>query len=608
MSSKLQLASTVADAEVAAADQAWLNSRAAAKTLSDATAAARAQAEIGARASAKAAHDANKASEAEAEAEARAAAKTIDDTKAAALAVHQTNLRADSKIKSDAMALAAAEAVKETRAGTKAATDAKASAAAVDLTNAKAVAMVMADAKSEAVAEAAKQSRAESKTASDARAAAQGIMMKDAMASARNTAVAEAEAAAKASMANARASTTAAFWQKGKPSMAEAQAAANRAVKQHADSSILPRYTTNHLPGGGVTYTRIAPADQLAMANEASDEVLAASPTLSCKSLSPSATDYWCVTACAGRNNCPKNICKCDEGVTKLQAVHGSEGVPVAASDQSAPAQQSAPTSVTMAPVATQDTMAPSQNLLNSTSLDDSIQAESEVKVIYPVRTNPHPTAAAQQQQGAAPSVQQQQADVAVSPTNHGQMTTKELALAAQPSTSGRKEQALAALQRATASLVASQSERRSTRSSVHDEAEKQQALAALQSASAALVAPGSPQQKPAAAADFNCVSLVPTATDAWCLATCGSSKGLSCPLAMCKCDGGEAALQPPPEPKLIDSQAIIDSQATTEVPVTQAVGAVTTGAATKGSELPVITKGMPAKITCVSLVPNAND
>ena len=130
MTSKLQLASNIADAEVAAADQAWLNSRAAAKTLSDATAAARAQAEIGARAAAKAAHDANKAAEAEAEVEARAASKTLDDTKSAALAVHQTNLRADSKVKSDAMSLAASEAVKETRAGTKAATDAKAQVAA----------------------------------------------------------------------------------------------------------------------------------------------------------------------------------------------------------------------------------------------------------------------------------------------------------------------------------------------------------------------------------------------------------------------------------------------------------------------------------------------
>ena len=130
MTSKLQLASNIADAEVAAADQAWLNSRAAAKTLSDATAAARAQAEIGARASAKAAHDANKAAEVEAELEARASSKTMDDTKTAALALHQTNLRADSKIKSDAMSLAASEAVKETRAGTKAATDAKAQVAA----------------------------------------------------------------------------------------------------------------------------------------------------------------------------------------------------------------------------------------------------------------------------------------------------------------------------------------------------------------------------------------------------------------------------------------------------------------------------------------------
>ena len=114
MTSKLQLASNIADAEVAAADQAWLNSRAAAKTLSDATAAARAQAEIGARAAAKAAHDANKAAEAEAEIEARSASKTLDDTKTAALAVHQTNLRADSKVKSDAMSLAASEAVNGT--------------------------------------------------------------------------------------------------------------------------------------------------------------------------------------------------------------------------------------------------------------------------------------------------------------------------------------------------------------------------------------------------------------------------------------------------------------------------------------------------------------
>jgi hypothetical protein len=81
------------------------------------------------------------------------------------------------------------------------------------------------------------------------------------------------------------------------------------------------------------------------------------------------------------------------------------------------------------------------------------------------------------------------------------------------------------------------------------------QALAALRAASAALVAPG--VQPPAAdaaeqrspSAEFSCVSLVPTATDAWCLATCGSSKGLSCPLAMCKCDGGEVLA----ETKLID-------------------------------------------------------
>ena len=586
MTSKLQLASNIADAEVAAADQAWLNSRAAAKTLADATAAARAQAEIGARASAKAAHDANKAAEAEAEVEARSASKTMDDTKSAALAVHQTNLRADSKIKSDAMSLAASEAVKETRAGTKAATDAKAQVAAVDLTNAKAVAMVMADAKSEAVAEEAKQSRAESKTASDARAAAQNIMMKDAMASARNTAVAEAEAAAKASMASARASTAAAFWQKGRPSAAEAEAAANRAAVQHGD---LPRYTTTHLPGGGVTYTKVAGAEP------AADD----QPSLSCKSLSPSATDYWCVTACAGRNNCPKNICKCDEGVTKLTPVTSIvPGVP----------SGTVPVSPLTMPL-------PPTAIMNMSMINDTIEAEAEVKVIYPVRNSmPAPSSVQQQQQQAAEQQQQQGNEApAMTATNHGQMTPQQLlrvaaeqhaASVAAKENSPKKEQALAALAKATAALVQTQkwghADPRATRSTIHDEAEKQQALAALRAASAALVAPG--VQPPAAdaaeqrspSAEFSCVSLVPTATDAWCLATCGSSKGLSCPLAMCKCDGGEVLA----ETKLIDPTKMDGEMPVTEQPT------VTSGV----SELPLVTKGAPAKITCVSLVPNAND
>ena len=94
------------------------------------------------------------------------------------------------------------------------------------------------------------------------------------------------------------------------PTPNQAEAAANRAALQHGD---LPRYTTTHLPGGGVTYTKVAAGAELA--GEAVAAMAADSqPTLSCKSLSPSATDYWCVTACAGRNNCPRNICKCDEG------------------------------------------------------------------------------------------------------------------------------------------------------------------------------------------------------------------------------------------------------------------------------------------------------
>ena len=88
---------------------------------------------------------------------------------------------------------------------------------------------------------------------------------------------------------------------------------------RHGD---LPRYTTTHLPGGGVTYTKVAAGAELA--GEAVAAMAADSqPTLSCKSLSPSATDYWCVTACAGRNNCPRNICKCDEGFRTPQSCRG---------------------------------------------------------------------------------------------------------------------------------------------------------------------------------------------------------------------------------------------------------------------------------------------
>ena len=52
----------------------------------------------------------------------------------------------------------------------------------------------------------------------------------------------------------------------------------------------LPRYTTTHLPGGGVAYTKVA-GSELPAGGGLAD----AQPGLSCKSLSPSATDYWCV-------------------------------------------------------------------------------------------------------------------------------------------------------------------------------------------------------------------------------------------------------------------------------------------------------------------------
>merc|ERR1740130_1276510 len=201
-----------------------------------------------------------------------------------------------------------------------------------------------------------------------------------------------------------------------------------------------------------------------------------------------------------------------------------------------------------------------------------------------------------------------------MTPTNHGQMTPQQLlrvateqhaAAVAAKENSPKKEQALAALAKATAALVQTQkwsrADPRAARSTIHDEAEKQQALAALRAASAALVAPGVPppaltpdSAAAAASPEFSCVSLVATATDAWCLATCGSSKGLSCPLAMCKCDGGEVLA----ETKLIDPTKMDGEMPVTEQP------AVTNGI----SELPLVTKGAPAKITCVSLVPNAND
>ena len=56
-------------------------------------------------------------------------------------------------------------------------------------------------------------------------------------------------------------------------------------------------------------------------------------------------------------------------------------------------------------------------------------------------------------------------------------------------------------------------------------------------------------QQKEAAKAKkLSCKSLVPAATNAWCVAICGASKGLACPRGMCKCHGGDDALPPPQE------------------------------------------------------------
>merc|ERR1719424_1775679 len=252
----------------------------------------------------------------------------------------------------------------------------------------------------------------------------------------------------------------------------------------------------------------------------------------------------------------------------------------------------------------------PPTAIMNMSMMNDTIEAESEVQVIYPVRNRmPAPSSVQQAQQQQQQQQQQGNEAPTMTPTNHGQMTPQQLlhvaaeqhaASVAAKENSPKKEQALAALAKATAALVQTQkwghADPRAARSTVHDEAEKQQALAALRAASAALVAPGvqPPAPAAAAAAEFSCTSLVPTATDAWCLATCGSSKGLSCPLAMCKCDGGEVLA----ETKLIDPTKMDGEMPVTEQP------AVTSGV----SELPLVTKGAPAKITCVSLVPNAND
>merc|ERR1719424_1205139 len=252
----------------------------------------------------------------------------------------------------------------------------------------------------------------------------------------------------------------------------------------------------------------------------------------------------------------------------------------------------------------------PPTAIRNMSMMDDTIEDESEVQVIYPVRNRmPAPSSVQQAQQQQQQAQQQGNEAPTMTPTNHGQMTPQQLlhvaaeqhaASVAAKENSPKKEQALAALAKATAALVQTQkwghADPRAARSTVHDEAEKLQALAALRAASAALVAPGvqPPAPAAAAAAEFSCTSLVPTATDAWCLATCGSSKGLSCPLAMCKCDGGEVLA----ETKLIDPTKMDGEMPVTEQP------AVTSGV----SELPLVTKGAPAKITCVSLVPNAND
>merc|ERR1712166_1290053 len=102
----------------------------------------------------------------------------------------------------------------------------------------------------------------------------------------------------------------------------------------------------------------------------------------------------------------------------------------------------------------------PPTAVMNVSMMDDTVQAESEVKVIYPVRNSmPAPS-----------SVQQQQADgteaPTMTPTNHGQMTPQQLlrvaaeqhaAAVAAKENSPKKEQALAALAKATAALVQTQ-------------------------------------------------------------------------------------------------------------------------------------------------------
>jgi hypothetical protein len=147
MTTEVQLAAAIADAKVAAADQAWLRARESAKKRADVNSARRAQAELAARAVAKAEADANEAAEAEAESEARAAEKDTEDIKTAAVAIDEANARADANMKSDVMALAAAGAVRETRARAKTSDDAMASAFAVNLTQSKAISTIVSDAR-----------------------------------------------------------------------------------------------------------------------------------------------------------------------------------------------------------------------------------------------------------------------------------------------------------------------------------------------------------------------------------------------------------------------------------------------------------------------------